>query len=48
MSAINVGQLDKRCQGGDDLACKDGLHQAARTLDLLVDAVHGRASDPNS
>jgi len=48
MSAINVGELDKRCQGGDSLACKDGIHQAARTLNLLVDATHGRASDPNS
>jgi len=48
MSAINVGELDKRCQGGDEVACKAGLHLASRTLNLLVDATHGLASDPNS
>jgi hypothetical protein len=28
--------------------CKDGLHQASRTLNLLVDATQGKTSDPNS
>ena len=44
-SAIVVGELDERCQAGDALACKDGLHVAAETLDLIVDALHGKGAD---
>jgi len=40
-STIVVGELDQRCQAGDNVACKEGLHRAAETLDLLTDAVHG-------
>lgn len=50
ISAINVGELNRRCQGGDDDACRAGLAVASETLDLLVDALHGEASeggDPN-
>ena len=44
-SAIVVSELDKRCQAGDDLACKEGLHVAAETLDLIVAALHGKGAD---
>lgn len=44
-SAINVAELNKRCQGGDDEACKRGLDKASETLDLLVDGLHGRGGD---
>lgn len=40
-SALVVGELSTRCQGGDDLACKEGLRVAAEMLDLVVDAMHG-------
>lgn len=42
MSAINVAELNRRCQDGDPNACKLGLAEASETLDLLVDALHGR------
>jgi len=41
ISALNVSELNKRCQAGDDVACKEGLNEAAKTLNLLVDALHG-------
>ena len=44
-SAIVVGELNTRCQDGDDLACKGGLRVASETLDLLVDALHGKGAD---
>jgi hypothetical protein len=39
--ARRVTELDRRCQAGDDLACKEGLSAAAECLNLWVDAVHG-------
>lgn len=42
MSAINVAELNKRCQDGDAEACQKGLAEASKTLDLLVDALYGR------
>lgn len=35
---IVVTELDARCQAGDAQACKDGLHQAAITLQQLTAA----------
>ncbi len=49
-SAINGAELNRRCQAGDDVACRAGLAAASETLNLLVDALHGEASeggDPN-
>ena len=43
MSAINVAELNRRCQDGDAEACKQGLSKASETLNLLVDALHGRS-----
>lgn len=42
-SAINVAELNRRCQAGDPNACKQGLATASETLDLLVDALRGRS-----
>ncbi len=42
ISAVNVAELNKRCQGGDNEACREGLAQAAKTLELLLDATYGR------
>lgn len=47
-SAIACGELNQRCQGGDDEACKLGLDACSETLDLLVDGLYGRVSEPNS
>ena len=43
--ARRVGELNERCQAGDELACREGLRVAAEALDLWVDAVHGIASE---
>ena len=43
MSAINIAELNRRCQDGDDMACKEGLSKASETLNLIVDALHGRS-----
>ena len=43
ISAVNVAELNKRCQASDNEACKEGLAEASRTLDLLVEATYGRA-----
>ena len=40
-SAVRVEVLNKRCQAGDDLACRQGLRVASETLNLLVDAMYG-------
>jgi len=42
ISAVNVAELNKRCQEGDNEACKQGLAEASKTLELLVDAAYGR------
>jgi len=41
MSAINVAEFNRRCQAGDDLACRDGLKRASDALNLIVDAMTG-------
>lgn len=43
MSALNVAELNRRCQDGNVEACKEGLFQASETLNLLVDALYGRS-----
>ena len=45
MSAIRVAELNKRCQAGDQTACKEGLAAASSTLNLIVDALEGRYVD---
>lgn len=35
-SSIIVTELDTRCQGGDDVACREGLSRAAETLRILT------------
>lgn len=45
MSAIRVAELNKRCQAGDEAACKEGLAAASKTLDLIVEAMEGRYDD---
>lgn len=45
MAAITVGALNEECQAGDPNACRDGLDAASETLNLIVDALHGRDSD---
>lgn len=40
-----VTELDKRCQNGDEEACREGLAQSARTLSLIVDAMNGVESE---
>lgn len=39
MSAINVANMNKDCQAGNDESCKQGLAEAARTLELIVEAM---------
>jgi hypothetical protein len=34
-----VAERDKRCQAGDANSCRDGLHAAATTLQLIVDGL---------
>jgi len=51
LAAIDVAELNRRCQAGDAEACRAGLAEAARTLQLIVDAMHGEPSeggDPNA
>lgn len=45
MSAVRVAELNKRCQAGDQQACKEGLSAASSTLNLIVDALEGRDGD---
>lgn len=44
-SAIRVAELNKRCQAGDQMACKEGLDAASSTLNLIVDALEGNYGD---
>lgn len=44
-SAINVRGMLKDCQEGSQVSCEEGLAEAARTLDLFLDASYGRESD---
>lgn len=43
MSNVLVQSLNADCQAGDPNACKEGLNESAQILQLLVDAVEGRA-----
>lgn len=45
MSNILIQSLNQDCQAGDPNACKEGLAESARIVQLLVDAVQG--TDPN-
>ena len=45
MSAIRVAELDKRCQAGDEVACKEGLAAASKTLNYIVEAMEGNYVD---
>lgn len=39
MSAINVRAMSDDCQAGNEESCKEGLKQAAETLELIVEAM---------
>lgn len=39
MSAINVEAICKDCQAGNDESCAQGLIEASKTLNLIVDAM---------
>lgn len=39
MSAINVRNMCKDCQGGNEESCEKGLVEAAKTLELIVEAM---------
>ena len=45
MSAINVENMHKDCVAGNQQSCEKGLEEAARTLQLLVDASYGRVGE---
>ena len=45
MSNVLVQSLHADCQAGDPNACKEGLNESAQILQLLVDAVEGRATE---
>lgn len=38
-------ELNKRCQAGDNEACKEGLRIATTHVQYIVDAIHGRESE---
>jgi hypothetical protein len=40
-----IAELNRRCQAGNDEACRKGLDVADETLQLIVDAMHGRATE---
>jgi hypothetical protein len=44
-AAVIVGELDRRCQDGDAAACADGLHLAARSLDLAANAMDRKGGE---
>jgi len=44
-SAIVVEESNNRAQAGDEVAAKEGLALASETLNLLVDALHGRGGE---
>ena len=39
MSAVNVSAMSKDCQDGNNESCKEGLKEAAKTLELIVEAL---------
>lgn len=45
IAEVTVAELNRRCQAGDDEACKMGLNEASRTLTLIVDAMEGKPSE---
>lgn len=44
MATALVSSLNADCQAGDPNACKQGLAEAARTLQLFLDAADGVSS----
>ena len=45
MSAVNIRGMLRDCRDGNQVSCEEGLAEAARTLDLFLDASYGRESD---
>ena len=39
LSAINVSAMNKDCQAGNAESCTQGLAEAAKTLELIVEAL---------
>ena len=46
MSNVLVQSLNADCQAGDPNACKEGLNESAKVLQLLIDAVQGVDGGP--
>lgn len=44
-TAVRLTELNRRCQSGDNEACKDGLRVATVHVKRIVDAMHGRESE---
>ncbi|GAG27885.1 unnamed protein product [marine sediment metagenome] len=44
-TANRLTQLNKRCQYGDSIACKEGLRVATDYVNLMRDAVDGKESE---
>lgn len=45
--AIRIAELDKRCQAGDMEACKGCSTLANQTFVEIINALDGKAGDPN-
>lgn len=45
VSVVNTSVLNARCQGGDLVACRKGLEEASKTLQLLLDASNGEYNE---
>ena len=39
MSAINVEAMSKDCQAGNEESCQEGLVEASKTLNLIINAM---------
>lgn len=45
LTTINVAELNRRCQEGDNQACKEGLDLAAQAMQTAVLAMDGKAGE---
>ena len=41
-AAEAINGLNENCQAGDPNACKEGLAEAAKTVNLILEASYGR------
>ena len=42
LRAENIAELNRRCQGGDTQACKDGLAESVVANQTILDGLDGR------